>query len=284
VGDAVEVRDRVTGAWGIIPLAGPANRQGRIAADTIFGRPSRYEGTWGTAILRLFNLSAGCTGANEKALRLADIPYQALHLHPGSHAAYFFVPRGRVFSCRACCEQEALFVLTYDICSLQGDASREIARLRGAYGGRVLRCARCAAKPILKPETPDHEKGFADDATGHLGCALVSIGKDDGNFDDAHTLAPEPMGHFDLEAVPIGSDLSEIDGFESAPPKTFESAGWIGEWHACNDLNVACGAETQQKSAEGPVDDSYAPGVARAKNKVRMGSRFDELGNVSRVV
>lgn len=89
VGDAVEVRDRVTGAWGIIPLAGPANRQGRIAADNIFGRPSRYASTQGTAILRLFKLSAGCTGANEKALRKAGMSFQALHLHPGSHAGYY---------------------------------------------------------------------------------------------------------------------------------------------------------------------------------------------------
>jgi rhodanese-related sulfurtransferase len=89
VGDAIEVRDRVTGAWGIIPLAGPANRQGRIVADNISGRPSRYEGTWGTAILRLFDLTAGCTGANEKSLRKAGIPFQAVHLHPGSHAGYY---------------------------------------------------------------------------------------------------------------------------------------------------------------------------------------------------
>jgi NADPH-dependent 2,4-dienoyl-CoA reductase/sulfur reductase-like enzyme len=89
VGDAVEVRDRVTGAWGVIPLAGPANRQGRIAADNLFGRPSRYEGTQGTAILRLFNLTAGCTGANGKSLRRANIPFEALHLHPGSHAGYY---------------------------------------------------------------------------------------------------------------------------------------------------------------------------------------------------
>lgn len=89
VGDAVEVRDRVTGEWALIPLAGPANRQGRIAADHIFGRNARYEGTWGTAILRLFDLSAGCTGANEKTLRQVGIPYHALHLHPGSHASYY---------------------------------------------------------------------------------------------------------------------------------------------------------------------------------------------------
>jgi NADPH-dependent 2,4-dienoyl-CoA reductase/sulfur reductase-like enzyme/rhodanese-related sulfurtransferase len=89
VGDAIEVRDGVTGQWALIPLAGPANRQGRIAADNILGRPSRYEQTWGTAILRLFKLTAGCTGANEKSLRRAGIPFQAIHLHPGSHAGYY---------------------------------------------------------------------------------------------------------------------------------------------------------------------------------------------------
>ncbi|MHC1765953.1 MAG: FAD-dependent oxidoreductase [Verrucomicrobiia bacterium] len=89
VGDAVEVKDAVTGQWLVVPLAGPANRQGRIAADNIYGRPATFQGTWGTAILRLFNLSAGCTGANEKTLKKAGIPYQALHLHPGSHAGYY---------------------------------------------------------------------------------------------------------------------------------------------------------------------------------------------------
>ena len=89
VGDAIEVRDGVTGQWALIPLAGPANHQGRIAADNIIGRPSRYEHAWGTAILRLFNLTAGCTGANEKTLCRAGIPFQAIHLHPGSHAGYY---------------------------------------------------------------------------------------------------------------------------------------------------------------------------------------------------
>ncbi len=89
VGDAIEVKDAVTGAWSHIPLAGPANRQGRIAADNICGRSSRYDGTWGTAILRLFTLSAGCTGANEKSLRKAGIPFQTVYLHPGSHAGYY---------------------------------------------------------------------------------------------------------------------------------------------------------------------------------------------------
>lgn len=89
VGDVVEVRDVITGEWSLIPLAGPANRQGRIAADNIMGRSSAYHGTQGTAILRLFGLTAGCTGANEKTLRAAGRSCQALHLHPASHAGYY---------------------------------------------------------------------------------------------------------------------------------------------------------------------------------------------------
>lgn len=88
-GDSVEVRDPVTGAWTLVALAGPANRQGRIAADNIFGRASEYRGTWGTAVLRLFELVAACTGANERVLRRAGRAFQALHLHAGSHAGYF---------------------------------------------------------------------------------------------------------------------------------------------------------------------------------------------------
>ncbi|MBN8246860.1 MAG: FAD-dependent oxidoreductase [Verrucomicrobia bacterium] len=89
VGDVIEVRDGVTGAWSLVPLAGPANRQGRIVADNLFGRPSVYRCTWGTSILRVFDLTAGSTGANEKTLRAAGIPHRVLHLHPGSHAGYY---------------------------------------------------------------------------------------------------------------------------------------------------------------------------------------------------
>ncbi len=89
VGDAVEVKDLVTGADSLIPLAGPANRQGRIAADNICGLESRYKGTQGTAIARVFSLSIGMTGTSEKALKAAGRPYQKVYLHPNCHAGYF---------------------------------------------------------------------------------------------------------------------------------------------------------------------------------------------------
>jgi len=89
VGDCIEVTHGITKAPAFIPLAGPANRQGRIAADNICGIPSIYKATYGTAIVRVFSLTAACTGANEKLLAKAGIPHQALHLHPNSHASYY---------------------------------------------------------------------------------------------------------------------------------------------------------------------------------------------------
>ncbi len=90
VGDAVEVRDWVTGEQSFIALAGPANRQGRIAADVIAGRNSRYRGTQGTSIIGLFGGAAAWTGANEKTLqRLGDTDYEKIYLYPNSHAGYY---------------------------------------------------------------------------------------------------------------------------------------------------------------------------------------------------
>ena len=90
VGDAVEVKDFVTGQWCLMALAGPANRQGRIAADVIAGRPSRFRGTQGTAIIGLFGGTAAWTGVNEKTLkRLGDTDYEKIYLYPNSHAGYY---------------------------------------------------------------------------------------------------------------------------------------------------------------------------------------------------
>jgi NADPH-dependent 2,4-dienoyl-CoA reductase/sulfur reductase-like enzyme len=90
VGDAIEVRDFVTGEWSLIALAGPANRQGRIAADVIAGRESRFRGTQGTSIIGLFGAAAAWVGASEKTLkRLGDSDYEKIYLYPNSHAGYY---------------------------------------------------------------------------------------------------------------------------------------------------------------------------------------------------
>lgn len=90
VGDVIEVKDFVTGEWSLVALAGPANRQGRIAADVICGRDSRYRGTQGTSIIGLFGGAVAWTGASEKMLqKLGDTDYEKVYLYPNSHAGYY---------------------------------------------------------------------------------------------------------------------------------------------------------------------------------------------------
>ncbi len=89
VGDAIEVKDVVSGDPTQVPLAGPANRQGRIAADNCFGRASRYRGTQGTAIVGVFDRTAAMTGASEKTLRGAHRPFRKVYVHPTHHAGYY---------------------------------------------------------------------------------------------------------------------------------------------------------------------------------------------------
>ncbi len=90
IGDAVEVRNWVTGQWELIPLAGPANRQGRVAADVICGRDTKFRGVQGTAVCGFFGLTIALTGATEKSLRRAGVEdFEKIYLHPGHHVSYY---------------------------------------------------------------------------------------------------------------------------------------------------------------------------------------------------
>lgn len=89
IGDAIEVKDFITKEATHVPLAWPANRQGRLVADIIAGRDVRYSGTLGTAVAKVFDLTVASTGNNEKRLRQLGMRYEAIHLHPGSHAGYY---------------------------------------------------------------------------------------------------------------------------------------------------------------------------------------------------
>ncbi|MBW5444475.1 CoA-disulfide reductase [Cohnella sp. CFH 77786] len=89
VGDAVEVVDFVNGNKTAIPLAGPANKQGRIAADNVCGLGTVYKGSQGTSIIKVFGLTGAATGNNEKTLQRLGIPYHVTYVHPSSHASYY---------------------------------------------------------------------------------------------------------------------------------------------------------------------------------------------------
>lgn len=89
VGDAIEVVDFVNENKTAIPLAGPANKQGRIAADNVCGLGTTYKGSQGTSIIKVFGLTGAATGNNERTLKQHNIPYQVTIVHPNTHAAYY---------------------------------------------------------------------------------------------------------------------------------------------------------------------------------------------------
>lgn len=89
LGDVISVVQKATGEIRSIPLAGPANRQGRFLADILAGQPKRNPVVLGTSVLKAFDLTAAATGANEQQLKAAHLPYQAIHLHPAAHATYY---------------------------------------------------------------------------------------------------------------------------------------------------------------------------------------------------
>ena len=104
VGDAIEVVDFVNGSKTAIALAGPANKQGRIAADNVCGLNSTYKGTMGTAIIKVFGLTGASTGNNERTLKAKNIPHKIIYVHPNSSAGYY--PGGAPMSIKLIFNQE----------------------------------------------------------------------------------------------------------------------------------------------------------------------------------
>ena len=109
VGDAVEVKHYITGDKALISLAGPANKQGRIAADNICGIQSVYRGTQGSSVIKLFDLTVATTGLNEVAAQKAGLSYEKLVLSPASHAGYY--PGGKIMTIKLLYENESLRIL-----------------------------------------------------------------------------------------------------------------------------------------------------------------------------
>lgn len=89
IGDAVETTDRIFGEKTQIPLAGPANRMGRMVADIICGKDKHYKGSLGSSIVRVFKVQAASTGKNEKQLKQMGMDYRSIHLYPANHATYY---------------------------------------------------------------------------------------------------------------------------------------------------------------------------------------------------
>ena len=188
VGDAVEVVDFVNGSKTAIPLAGPANKQGRIAADNVSGISTTYKGTQGTSIIKVFGLTGASTGNNEKTLKRLNIPYKVAYVHPNSRASYYpgatpmsikllFSPEGKVLGAQA---------IGYDGVDKRIDSIATVIR----YGGTVTDLSELElayAPPYSSAKDPVNMVGYVAENIVQ-GLTSVFVTEDLVNRDQATTI------------------------------------------------------------------------------------------------
>lgn len=162
VGDAAEVEDFITKSPAFIPLAGPANKQGRIAADNIAGFSSEYGGTQGSAVLKLFDMTAATTGLNEKSARAAGIDYDKTYIYSGSHASYY--PGASNMSVKALWDKKTLKILGAQIVGFDGvDKRMDVLAAAIRFGAKITDLTSlelCYAPPFGSAKDPVNMLGF----------------------------------------------------------------------------------------------------------------------------
>lgn len=165
VGDAVTVKNFYTGQETFVPLAGPANRQGRIAADNICGISSAYHGTQGTAIMRFFDLTAASVGLNEKTAAAAGIAYDKTYTYPSSHATYY--PGSTNMSIKVLWEKESGRLLGAQIVGFDGvDKRMDVLSAAMRFGAGITDLTELElsyAPPFSSAKDPVNYLGFIGD-------------------------------------------------------------------------------------------------------------------------
>ncbi len=162
VGDAVEVEDFITKKPAFIPLAGPANKQGRIAADNIAGYESVYTGTQGSAVLKLFDMTVATTGLNEKSATVAGIDYDKTYTYSASHATYY--PGAAQMSIKALWDKKTLKIIGAQIVGFDGvDKRMDVLATAIRFGAKITDLTTlelCYAPPFGSAKDPVNMLGF----------------------------------------------------------------------------------------------------------------------------
>lgn len=162
VGDAVEVEDFITKKPAFIPLAGPANKQGRIAADNIAGFESVYTGTQGSAVLKLFDMTVATTGLNEKTATVAGIDYDKTYTYSASHATYY--PGAAQMSIKALWDKKTLKIIGAQIVGFDGvDKRMDVLATAIRFGAKITDLTTlelCYAPPFGSAKDPVNMLGF----------------------------------------------------------------------------------------------------------------------------
>lgn len=162
VGDAVQVRHGVTGQETLMALAGPANKQGRIAADAICGLDSGYGGAFGSTVVKLFDMTAAATGLNERAAKAAGLAYEKIIISPESHASYY--PGGRAMTLKLLFEKQTLRILGAQIVGFDGVDKRidllATAMQAGMTALQLKNLDLAYAPPFSSAKDPVNTAGF----------------------------------------------------------------------------------------------------------------------------
>lgn len=162
VGDAVTVKNFVTGAPSFIPLAGPANKQGRIVADNICGIPSAYKGTQGSSVLKLFDMTVATTGLNEKSASVAGFDYDKTYTYSASHASYY--PGASMMSVKVLWDKATHKIFGAQIVGFEGvDKRMDVIATAMRLGAKVTDLAElelCYAPPFGSAKDPVNMVGF----------------------------------------------------------------------------------------------------------------------------
>lgn len=208
VGDVVEVIDYVNKSNTAIPLAGPANKQGRIAADNICGLATTFKGTQGSSIIKVFDLTAAGTGNNERTLQRLNIPYKVIYIHPQSHASYYpdgnpmtlkliFNDAGKILGAQA---------MGYDGVDKRIDDIATAIRLNGTVTD-LAELELCYAPPYSSAKDPVNMAGFVAENVLSGKVELISHSELD-NFDKEKAILVDVRTDIEFETGSIKNSIN----------------------------------------------------------------------------
>ena len=246
VGDAVQVKHYVTGQEALISLAGPANRQGRIAADNICGGDSRYPGSQGSSVIKVFDMTAASTGLNETNAKKAGLDVDKVILSPMSHAGYY--PGGRLMTMKVVFEKETYRLLGAQIVGYEGVDKRidvlATAIHTGMKATELKDLDLAYAPPYSSAKDPVNMAGFMVDNLSngilkqfHLE-DLASLPHDGSvTLLDARTAGEYRRGHIDgFVNIPVDELRERLDEIETGKPVYVICQSGLRSYIACRIL------------------------------------------------
>lgn len=246
VGDAVQVKHTVTGKDAVISLAGPANKQGRIAADNICGLDSHYKGSMGSSVIKLFDMTAANTGLTEKAAKDAGIDYERVVLSPASHAGYY--PGAKVMTMKVVYEKNTLRILGAQIVGYDGADKRldviATAISAGLKADMLKDLDLAYAPPYSSAKDPVNMVGFMIDniATGKVKQfhwdELDKLPQDGSvTLIDTRTQGEYARGHVDgFINIPVDDLRESLENIDKSKPVYVMCQSGLRSYIACRIL------------------------------------------------